>query len=327
MRTGLVAGKFDPPHRGHALLIDTARARCDRLIVLVFDYEGQTISPEVRAGWLREIHPGVDVRILPTFKYPRINRGDAVHEAARVREFLGEPVNVLFTSEDYGEMIAEELGAVHFEVDRERALVPITGTMIRRAPAAMLDWLEPPVRAYYVPRVCIVGSESTGKSMLCERLAAHYETQWVPEYGREYSLQKVQAGPRTWVDEEFVHIAFEQQRREDDAARRANRVLICDTDAFASKIWSERYLGRIPTRWPLPPSRIAIYLVAYPDVPFVADQIRDGEHMRYWMYERLIEELSRDQRPHIVLRGGFKERDAQAIEAIDALLEAEVKKP
>ncbi|HTZ56362.1 MAG TPA: AAA family ATPase [Candidatus Acidoferrum sp.] len=320
MKTGLVAGKFDPPHRGHALLIDTARARCDRLIVLVFDYEGQTIRPEVRAGWLREIHPGVDARILPTFNYPRIDREDAVREATRVRAFLGEPVDVLFTSEDYGEMIAEELDAVHFEVDRERAQVPITGTMIRRAPATMLDWLEAPVRAHYVPRLCIVGSESTGKSMLCERLAEHYGTQWVPEYGREYSLQKVQSGPRTWVEEEFVHIAFEQQRREDDLARRANRVLICDTDAFASKIWSERYLGRVPARWPLPPSRIALYLIAYPDVPFVADEIRDGEHMRFWMYERLVEDLTRDGRPHVVLRGTFAERDAQAIAATDALL-------
>jgi HTH-type transcriptional regulator, transcriptional repressor of NAD biosynthesis genes len=327
MKTGLVAGKFDPPHRGHALLIDTARARCDRLIVLLFDYEEQTIPPDVRAGWLREIHPGVDVRILPTFNNRRINREDAVHEAIRVRDFLGEPVNVLFTSEDYGEMIAEELDALHFDVDRERALVPITGTMIRRAPAAMLDWLEPPVRAYYVPRVCVVGSESTGKSMMCERLAEHYSTVWVPEYGREYSLVKVQSGPRTWADEEFVHIAFEQQRREDDAARRANRVLICDTDAFASKIWSERYLRRVPARWPLPPSRIAMYFVTYPDVPFVADEIRDGEHMRYWMYERLVEELTRDQRPHIVLRGTFEERDAEAIHAIDRLLEHEVKKP
>ncbi len=296
-----------------------------RVIVLVFDYPEQTVPVEQRATWLREIHPGVDVRVLPTFNYLRITPEDAKVEGARVREFLGEPVDVLFTSEDYGAMIAGELGAVHFMVDRERAMVPITGTMVRRSPVAMLEWLEPCVRAYYVPRVCVVGSESTGKTMLCERLAAHYATTWVPEYGRDYSLEKVQAGPRTWVEDEFVHIAFEQQRREDDLARRADRVLICDTDAFATKIWSERYLGNVPARWPLPPSRIALYLVPYPDVPFVADAIRDGEHMRYWMYGRLIEELTQQQRRHVVLRGSYEERDVQALAAIDALLEHEVK--
>jgi hypothetical protein len=33
-------------------------------------------------------------------------------------------------------------------------------------------------------------------------------------------------------------------RMEDALARSANRVLICDTDAFATAIWHERYLGR-----------------------------------------------------------------------------------
>ena len=100
--------KLDPPHRGHAFLIDSARSTSARVIVLVFDYAEQTVPVEQRAAWLREIHPGVDVRILPTFNYARINREDAVREAARVRAFLGEPVDMFFTSEDYGEMIAEE---------------------------------------------------------------------------------------------------------------------------------------------------------------------------------------------------------------------------
>ena len=319
--TGLAAGKFDPPHRGHAFLIDTARARCDRLIVLVFNYEGQTLAPEVRAAWLREIHPGVDVRIFPTLKYPRITPHDAAHEAARVREFLREPVDLLFTSEDYGEMIATELGARHFNVDRERALIPITGTMIRRSPGTMLEWLEAPVRAHFVPRVCIVGSESTGKSTLCERLAAHYGTVWVPEYGREYSMEKMRNGLQgQWVEDEFVHIAFEQQRREDDAARRAQPVLICDTDALASMVWSERYMGRPPARWPLPPSRIGLYLISYPDLPFVADEIRDGEHKRFWMYERLVEVFTHLERPFHVLRGTYDDRYVQATAFIDAVL-------
>ena len=37
-----------------------------------------------------------------------------------------------------------------------------------------------------IRRIAITGPESTGKSMLAEELAAHYETVWVPEYAREY---------------------------------------------------------------------------------------------------------------------------------------------
>jgi HTH-type transcriptional regulator, transcriptional repressor of NAD biosynthesis genes len=327
MNTGLVAGKFDPPHRGHAFLIDTARMKSARVIVLVFDYAEQKVPVEQRVDWLREIHAGVDVRVLPTPSYLRLTPEDAKVEAAHVRELLREPVDVLYTSEDYGAMIAAELDAVHFMVDRERMMVPITGTMVRRAPSAMLQWLEPCVRAYFVPRVCVVGAESTGKSMLCERLAKHYGTIWVPEYGREYATDKFLAGRLgQWSEHEFAHIAFEQQRREDDRARRANTVLICDTDALAARVWCERYLGREPARWPLPESRIALYLVPYPDVPFVADEIRDGEHMRFWMHERLLDVMGQSGRPVVVLQGTFEERDEQATAAIDALLAHEVKK-
>jgi HTH-type transcriptional regulator, transcriptional repressor of NAD biosynthesis genes len=319
--TGLVAGKFDPPHRGHALLVDSARIKCARVIVLVFDYAEQTVPVEQRVAWLREIHPGVDVRAIPMPHYSRIDALTAEREAANILNFLGEPVDLLFTSEDYGDLFAAALGTQHYIVDRERAFVPITGTMVRRSPAGVLAFLEPCVRAYFVPRVCVAGAESTGKSTLCKRLAAHYDTAWVPEYGREYATEKERAGRLgRWAENEFAHIAFEQQRREDDFARLANRVLLCDTDALAPRVWCERYLGREPVDWPLPPSRIALYLVPYPDVAFVADAIRDGEHKRFWMHERLLEVLGETGRPLLVLRGTFEERDAQAVEAIDALL-------
>jgi HTH-type transcriptional regulator, transcriptional repressor of NAD biosynthesis genes len=63
MSTGVVAGKFLPPHRGHKYLIDTARAAVDHLDVLVCARDDQPIDGSTRAVWLREIHPGVDVHL------------------------------------------------------------------------------------------------------------------------------------------------------------------------------------------------------------------------------------------------------------------------
>ena len=40
-----------------------------------------------------------------------------------------------------------------------------------------------------VKKIVILGPESTGKSTLCEQLAAHYETIWVREFAREYLLK------------------------------------------------------------------------------------------------------------------------------------------
>jgi nicotinamide riboside kinase len=37
-----------------------------------------------------------------------------------------------------------------------------------------------------IKKIVVIGPESTGKSTLCKKLAAHYDSLWVPEYAREY---------------------------------------------------------------------------------------------------------------------------------------------
>ena len=37
-----------------------------------------------------------------------------------------------------------------------------------------------------IKKIVAIGPESTGKSRLCEMLASHFHTTWVPEYAREY---------------------------------------------------------------------------------------------------------------------------------------------
>src|SRR3954463_1716704 len=102
-------------------------------------------------------------------------------------------------------------------------------------------------------RVCVVGAESSGTTTLCQDLAAHYETVWVPEYGRLYTERLREKGINTfsyhWRSEEFVHIALQQQEDEDRLAADASRVLVCDTDALATCIWHQRYLGTWSKKW------------------------------------------------------------------------------
>jgi HTH-type transcriptional repressor of NAD biosynthesis genes len=169
-------------------------------------------------------------------------------------------------------------------------------------------------------RVALVGAESTGKTTLARLLAEHYHTTWVGEYGREYSENvghHVGKG-YVWHQEEFAEIARVQNEREEEAARGANRVLICDTDVLATEIWEERYLG---TRTRFPYRRADFYLVADPvGFQFVPDAIRDSEHLRDWMTRRFVEVLSEEGLPFEMLAGSADERLGQAREAIDRLL-------
>lgn len=176
-----------------------------------------------------------------------------------------------------------------------------------------------------IKRVAIVGAESTGKTTLAQELAKHFDTVWVPEYGREYT--EISVGREAffdykWRDEEFVHIAQKQVELEDQLAGKANRVLICDTDALATCIWQERYLGHCSDQVAAiaHQRRYDLYLLADCDIPFTQDGLRDGEHLRQWMTNRFREELTQRKEPWILVRGRLEQRLHAAIDAIEKLL-------
>jgi len=318
-KTGLVIGKFYPPHRGHSYLIDVAQSHAAHVMVIVCDAAGQAIPGRLRARWLRESHPDVEVRRIDDIYPP----DDSRVWAEQTLRWLGYAPDAVFTSEDYGDVYAALMGSTHVKVDQARLAVPCSGTSIRADPLAWWEYIAPPVRAYYCRRVCVVGAESSGTTTLAAALAAYYDTVWVPEYGREYAEAKMRRpAAAQWRTEEFVHIAREQCWREDEAARLANRIVICDTDAFATAIWHERYLGA-----PAPAAaaiaathRPDLYVLTDVDIPFVQDGTRDGEHRRVWMHNRFIEELTAWKRPYIVVSGSRDARLRLAAAAIDRVL-------
>ena len=315
---GLVIGKFLPPHRGHRHLIDTSGSRVDRLSVIVCD-KPERPEGALRAAWLREIHPDAEVILIDD----RLPADDSRLWAENTRLVLGKSPDVVFTSEDYGEPYARFLGCDHVLVDRERVAVPCSGTLVRSSPLDSLDFLEPCVRAHYVRRVAIMGAESTGTTTLARALTEAYDTVWVEEYGREYWMEKVRRDEQDqWTEDEFVHIAQEQARREDLAAREANRVLFCDTDPFATSVWFERYLGRRSPRVEAVSAGrgYVLTILTGAEIPFMQDGWRDGEGIRDWMQGRFVERLKETGRPYVLVEGPPAERLAQARALIDALL-------
>lgn len=322
MTTGFVVGKFYPPHKGHKHLIDAARRQVDRLIVLVPHHPSQRIPGELRRDWLREIHADCEIHLVPDEL-----ENDSAQWAEFTINYLGRAPDVVFSSEDYGPIFAGLMGCRHVMVDRPRSTFPTSGTAIRQSPLDHLDMLEPCVRAYFVKRVVLIGAESTGKTTLARALSEHFNTNWVPEYGREYWERKVAGldmkGPLpAFTSEEFVTIASEQQRRENELARTANKVLICDTNAFATGTWHERYLGfRSPAVDAIGAAdKVDLYLLTEPDFPFVQDGFRDGEHIREQMHRGFISQLSSSPARFIRIDGPPDQRIKTAVLAIEAIM-------
>jgi NadR type nicotinamide-nucleotide adenylyltransferase len=227
----------------------------------------------------------------------------------------------VFTSEDYGYTYAAELGCDHVSVDPDRATHTVSGTAVRADPEGHWPHLTPAVRAWFVRRFCVVGAESTGTTTLTRALADWYQAPWVEEYGRTYSQVKLDAGrfDEPWTVDEFVHIAQEQQRLEEHAARSATpgphgALLFCDTDALATAIWLERYTGQTSPAV----ERLAVqgryehYFLTGDEIPFVQDGVRDGEHVRHWMHQRFQRRLSSMPTGHTELHGPHPARLAAA---------------
>ena len=302
---GVVVGKFLPPHRGHKLLINTAKSRCERLDVLCCVKATDPIPGALRVAWLKEIHPDCEIHFVPD----DLNDDDTPGWAANTLRILGTKPDAVFTSEDYVEPYAGLMGAVHVMVDRHRLAVPVSATRVRAAPLAEWDFLEPCVRAYFCVRVVILGAESTGTTTLARDLAAHFSSLYIEEYGRDYPV------PTEWKTSDFVAIAKEQARREDLAARASDGLVVLDTDAFATSVWHWRYLGfRSPEVEAIRPEhRATLTLLTGDEIPFVQDGTRDGEHIRHAMHAEFARRMEEAGRSYSLVRGP---REARLTEAI-----------
>ena len=167
-----------------------------------------------------------------------------------------------------------------------------------------------------------MGAESTGKTTLARRLAEHYQTAWVPEYGRPYWEGLLTSATAAYSTEDFVHIAEIQQRMEDMLVRHANRVLICDTDAFTTWLWHELYLETdgAAVREIADVRGHALHILAGDEIAWDDDGTRDRPEQRHWLQGRIREELLASGRPFVEVTGSVQERLTQATAAIDRLL-------
>ncbi|RYY19517.1 MAG: cytidyltransferase-like domain-containing protein [Cytophagaceae bacterium] len=337
-RTGLVVGKFWPPHRGHQLLLETAAAQVTELLVLVYANPDDTQHPApARAQWLRELYRGDDygqgphigptplrLHALPAVAVPPDAADDTTHREF-VRQWLARHnlrVEVVFSSEAYGPGFAAHLGAAHVAVDVPRQQVPTSGTQLRAALAgaaadftAPASHIHPFVAAQYglvpttpVPRLVLLGAESSGKTTLAVALAEALGTAWVPEFGRTLHEQK-----NAQLDyEDLVYIGRRQLELEDEATAQAQGWLICDTNAATTALYSYYYFHRcdfaLQQMAQVCRQRYAHTFVCLPTTPFQDDGWRGPEALRQFQHGAILMQLELLGIPYTLVDGTVEER-------------------
>jgi HTH-type transcriptional repressor of NAD biosynthesis genes len=149
--TGLIVGRFHPPHLGHSWFIDRAAQQCDSLVVFVNTRAGETVPGTLRATWLADLHPQVTVVEVAHDLDTDWNDEDLWAKwIALFRRHWPHPTgpHAVFSSDSYVSELARRLGATAVVVDEERVNVPISATQIRNDPLAHLERLAPAVREW-----------------------------------------------------------------------------------------------------------------------------------------------------------------------------------
>lgn len=320
MKRGLVIGKFLPLHAGHVALIRFAAAQCDELIVSMSFTQHDPIEPVRRFAWIKEAFHD-NPAILPAM-VPDDFDNETLPLAERTRvwsDFIRKtypPVHVVFSSEDYGVPFALHLGVQHIAFEPGRSTFPVSGTAIRHHAMRYWDLISHPARQYFVKRLCIYGPESTGKSTLTRRLAAHYHTAFVPEVARELITSN------DFSVDDIVRIGFAHHERVMAENDKAHKILFCDTDVITTQIYSQLYLGVVPPVLHALERCISYhhYFFLDIDVPWVPDGLRDLGDRRQEMRAWFLQELERRNISYTILRGSFEEREQTIRAFVDALL-------
>lgn len=339
---GLVVGKFCPLHLGHELLIRQAQTACREVLVISYTKPGfPGYGSERREAWLQARFPELTIRVIDESRLaslcqesniidiPELPTDDAPDDVHRnfvawlCRDVLRKKVDRVFTSESYGDGFAGVLSqyfgrhVTHICVDQARVTIPVSGTAIRANPLAHREFLSPEVYASFIPRVCLLGGESSGKTTLAADLAKALQTTWVAEYGR--TLWEARQGRLEFQD--MLHIGRTQVSQENELARLANHVLICDTSPLTTTFYSQELFGKVEdelTR--LAARRYDLILLCAPDFAFVQDGTRQDHAFRFRQHLWYIEIMRQRRWNHHDMVGSPEQRLANGIALIKQML-------
>lgn len=170
-------------------------------------------------------------------------------------------------------------------------------------------------RVKLLKKIAITGPESTGKSWLAENLAAHYKTNWVPEYAREY-LDK---NGLKYSIADLNKIAKGQYERMLQAENVNQGLFFLDTELVVIKIWSEVVFKKSPifVEEMLSKQKIDMYLLCYPDLPWEFHPMRENPDNRDFLFELYENELKKQKFNYRVVKGMGEERLKNAITFVE----------
>lgn len=241
MTKAFVFGKFLPFHKGHEAMINFALSKCDFLTVLVCCSDKENIPDTVRISWIEKTFENEKKVEVKTFNYLESDLPNTSETAESVSKIwasifkkLLPDYTLLITSEEYGNFVAAFMNIQHIAFDIPKKHFPVSATAVRNDVFANWSFLPDSVKPHFAIKVVILGTESTGKTSLTEKLAKHFNCSLVLEAARE-----IIANSNNFSFNDVYLVATEHAKRIDKTIIADSPLVIIDTDIHITKSYSQ----------------------------------------------------------------------------------------
>lgn len=324
MTKGFLFGKFLPFHKGHEAMLHFARTQCDFLSVLVCCSDREPIPGSVRKAWIEQTvseQPNVEVLLYPYLESELPNTSETSGTVSEIWAAIFKKLfpehTILVTSEPYGELVAGFMQIRHIPFDLEKKRFPVSATAIRNDVFANWHFLPDAVKPDFALKVVLLGTESTGKSTLAEKLAAHYSCSLVPEAARELI-----ADSKGFRFEDLQRVLDAHAQRIAQALVGDSPLVVIDTDCHITKSYAQFVFGR---DLEIPPAvhalnKAQLYLYLCSDAGYVQDGTRLTEAERNALDRSHRQVLAAHRVNFVEIRGDWEQRFEQAVSQIDKLI-------
>jgi HTH-type transcriptional repressor of NAD biosynthesis genes len=184
-----------------------------------------------------------------------------------------------------------------------------------------------------VRKIVLYGPESTGKTILAQQLATHYNTLYAAEYARYYLDLKLELydpygrkSDEICQPQDIPQIVIGQVAFEDSLKDQANELLFCDTNPLMTYVYNKYYFNR-DDEWIAKAAterKYDLYLLTNIDIPWIPDPPhRDRPDKREELFELFKKELDKRNLPYALVSGDYQRRLGLAIEIIDKMIKKE----
>jgi HTH-type transcriptional regulator, transcriptional repressor of NAD biosynthesis genes len=321
MTKAFVFGKFLPFHKGHEAMIHFALNKCDFLTVLICCSDREIIADTIRKSWIEQTFENqtkIEVRI---FNYSEEELPNTSESSKKVSKLWADifktkfpDYTLLITSEEYGSFVATFMNIQHIAFDISKTLFPISSTAICNNIFENWKFLPTNVRPYFAIKVAILGTESTGKTTLAEKLSVYFNCNLVLEAGRE-----IIADSNHFSFDDLLRVATEHAKRIDDVVLNESPLMVIDTDIHITKSYARFSFGKELTVSAdiYNSNRADLYLYLNNDVEHFQDGTRLNEAERNLLDISHRQVLQERDIIIVEISGKWEQRFETAVEQID----------